>query len=114
MGSFNRLKEIREKKHITQIRLSIETGVAQETISSYENGKAEPKLDKVVKLADFLNTSTDYLLGRTNDDSPLVDLANNVVDEKLNELINNYARLNDLKRKDLVWYSGVLTEKEDN
>lgn len=108
----NRIKELRKKRNITQIRLSTEIEVSQETISAYENGKAEPKLDKLVRIANFLNTSTDYLLGRTDDDSPLIDLANNIVDEQLNELINNYARLNNMQRKDLVWYSGIIEKKD--
>lgn len=108
----NRIKELRQKRNITQIRLSTEIEVSQETISAYENGKAEPRLDNLVKIDDFLNTSTDYLLGRIDDDSPLVDLANNVVDKQLNELINNYARLNNLQRKDLIWYSGIIENKD--
>ena len=108
----NRIKELRQKRNITKIRLSTEIEVSQETISAYENDKAEPRLDNLVKIADFLNTSTDYLLGRTDDDSPLIDLANNVVDKQLNELINNYARLNNLQRKDLVWYSGIIENKD--
>ena len=99
----NRIKELRKKRKITQIRLSIAAEVSQETISAYENGKAEPKMDKLIKIADFLNTTTDYLLERTNNDAPLSDLTNKVVDEQLNELINNYARLNNLQRKDLIY-----------
>ena len=56
------LRKIREKKKVTQVRLSIAAEVSQETISAYENGKAEPKMDKLVRIADFLNTTTDYLL----------------------------------------------------
>lgn len=108
----NRIKELRRKRKITQLRLSTEIEVSQETISAYENGKAEPRLDNLVKIANFLNTSTDYLLGRTEDDSPLIDLANNIVDKQLNELINNYARLNNLQRKDLIWYSGIVENKD--
>ena len=37
-----------------------------------------------------------------------------VVDEQLNELINNYARLNKLQRKDLIWYSGIVEQKDLN
>lgn len=108
----DRLRGLREKRNITQVRLSTELEVSQETISAYENGKAEPKIDKLIKIANFLNTSTDYLLGKIDDESPLVDLANNVVDEQLNELINNYARLNKLQRKDLIWYSGIIENKD--
>lgn len=108
----NRIKELRQKRNITQIRLSTEIEVSQETISAYENGKAEPRLDNLIKIADFLNTSTDYLLGRIDNDSPLIDLANQVVDKQLNELINNYIKLNNLQRKDLIWYSGIVENKD--
>ncbi len=108
----NRIKELRKKRNITQVRLSIAAEVSQETISAYESGKAEPKMEKLVKIADFLNTTTDYLLGRTNDDSSLRDISNQIVDEQLNELLNNYARLNNYQRKDLVWYSGIIENKD--
>ena len=107
-----RIKELRKKRNITQIRLSIATEVSQETISAYENGRAEPKMDKLVRIADFLNTTTDYLLERTDNDAPLNEVTNNIVDEQLNELINNYARLNNYQRKDLIWYSGAIENKD--
>ena len=110
----NRIKELRKKRNITQIRLSIATEVSQETISAYENGRAEPKMDKLVRIADFLNTTTDYLLERTDNDAPLNEVTNNIVDEQLNELINNYARLNNYQRKDLIWYSGAIEKKDLN
>ena len=110
----NRIKELRKKRNITQIRLSIAAEVSQETISAYESGKAEPKMEKLIKIADFLNTTTDYLLGRTNNDSPLNDVMNNIVDEQLTELLNNYARLNKLQRQDLIWYSNVIESKDLN
>ena len=110
----NRIKDLRKKRKITQIRLSIAAEVSQETISAYENGKAEPKMDKLIRIADFLNTTTDYLLGRTDNDAPLNEVTNNIVDEQLNELINNYVRLNKLQRKDLIWYSGIIEQKDLN
>lgn len=61
-----RLKQLRESKNMTQVRLGIELGVSQETISGYEIGKATPPADMLVKLADILDTSVDYILGRTD------------------------------------------------
>lgn len=61
-----RLKKLREEKGISQIRLSIEVGVAQESISAYERGKAVPTCENLVKIAKYLNTSTDYLLELTD------------------------------------------------
>lgn len=108
----NRIKELRKKRNITQIRLSVATEVSQETISAYENGRAEPKMEKLVRIADFLNTTTDYLLERTDNDAPLNEVTNNIVDEQLNELINNYARLNNYQRQDLIWYSSAIENKD--
>ena len=62
-----RLKRLREGKNMTQVRLAIELGVSQETISGYEIGKAVPPADMLIKLANVLDTSVDYILGRTDD-----------------------------------------------
>lgn len=61
-----RLKQLREAKRMTQVRLGMEIGVSQETISGYEISKAVPPADILVKLANCLNTSVDYLLCRTD------------------------------------------------
>lgn len=48
---------------MTQIRLSIELEVSQETVSSYESGKYYPSFPILVKMAAILNTSIDYMMG---------------------------------------------------
>ena len=70
------LKKIREKNNITQIRLSIDLEVSQELISQYEVGKTLPTITNLSKLADFFHCSTDYLLNRTDNPTPV-----NIVDE---------------------------------
>ena len=66
-----RLKQLREAKNLTQLRLAMELNVSQETISVYEIGKAVPPAEMLVKLADTLDTSVDYILGRTDIKSTL-------------------------------------------
>lgn len=66
-----RLKELREAKRMTQVRLATELGVSQETISGYEIDKATPPADMLVKLADCLGASVDYILGRTDEKNSL-------------------------------------------
>ena len=46
----NRIKELREEKKITQVRLSIELEVSQETISAYEKGKYSPSVKSLIRL----------------------------------------------------------------
>jgi len=112
IASLYHIKHLRQKRKITQVRLGTEIEVSQETISAYESGKVEPKIENLIKMADYLNTSTDYLLGRIQDDKPLIDIANELADKQLEELLNNYARLDYSQRKDLIWYSDIVSQKE--
>lgn len=59
----NRLKELRNKKHLTQKELGEQLGMPNNTLSQYETGKREPKLETWQKLADFFGVSVPYLQG---------------------------------------------------
>ena len=62
-----RLKELRNERHITQDELAKKLNVANGTIGNYEGGKREPKkLKDLENIADFFNVDLDYLVGRTN------------------------------------------------
>lgn len=61
-----RLREARLRKGISQKELSKEIQVAQNTISNWETGVREPSLDMLIRMADYLDCSVDYLLGRTD------------------------------------------------
>ena len=67
----NRIKELREEKRITQLRLSIKLEVSQETISAYEMGKHYPSVKSLLKLRDIFGVSIDYILGLTDIKNPL-------------------------------------------
>ena len=60
-----RLKELRKKKGISQLRLATDLNTTQNTISRYETGEREPGIDELIKIADYFNVSVDYLIGRT-------------------------------------------------
>lgn len=59
----NNIAMIREKQGISLREASERTGVAYPTICRIEQGR-DPMWSTVVKLADLLNVSTDYLMGR--------------------------------------------------
>lgn len=59
----NRIKQLRKEKNITQIRLSIELEVSQETISAYEKGKYFPSASILIRLREIFGVSIDYILG---------------------------------------------------
>ena len=64
-GDFVRLKELRKKKGISQLRLATDLNTTQNTISRYETGEREPGIAELIKIADYFNVSVDYLIGRT-------------------------------------------------
>ncbi|KXT83509.1 transcriptional regulator, Cro/CI family [Streptococcus oralis] len=59
-----RLKELRLKKGLTQTELGEKVGVKQSTFTNWENGKREPSFENLIKLADLLDVSLDWLFGR--------------------------------------------------
>lgn len=59
-----RLKEIREEKGLSQRELAKLLNIDKSTVAKYETGERSPDADMIVKLADFFDVSTDFLLGR--------------------------------------------------
>ena len=72
MGDINMLKirDIREDKDLTQKQISQVLNCTQQTYSRYETGEITIDINSIIKLAKFYNTSTDYLLGLTNEIKP--------------------------------------------
>lgn len=62
----NRIAELRKEKGLTLQQVADAIGVGNNTISRYENGKREPKLETWVKLANFFNVPVSYLNGYEN------------------------------------------------
>ena len=60
------IKELRLQANLSQIELSKKLGIAQNTLSQYENGNREPDIEMLQKIANELNVSLDYLIGRTS------------------------------------------------
>jgi transcriptional regulator with XRE-family HTH domain len=58
----NRLKEVRKEKNITQVELSEKTGIGQDRISRYEQGKPMT-IETMKRIVQALDVSADYFLG---------------------------------------------------
>jgi len=66
-----RIINLRDSLDIKQAFLAEKVGVTKAMMSKYENNINIPKADIMGKIADTLNTTTDYLIGRTRDISPV-------------------------------------------
>ena len=58
------LLELRKKNNLTQCELAEKLYMSQNCYSSYENGRTEPNIETLCKIADLYNVSLDYLVGR--------------------------------------------------
>ena len=65
--SMHNLKTLRKKKKYSQIKLSYLTGVSSSSIEAYEQGVRVPSLPIIYKIAEVLDCSIDYLIGRNTD-----------------------------------------------
>jgi len=59
------LRSLRNEKGISQKELADVLGTSQQSITQYENQKVEPDIYMLSRMADYFNTSIDYLVGRT-------------------------------------------------
>lgn len=71
----DRLKNLRKQTGRSQADIASLLNITREAYSMYENGKRQPSYETLTFLADLYNVNTDYLLGRTDNSSPVIDLA---------------------------------------
>lgn len=59
-----RLRQMREKRHMSRKTLGECCGLSKNIIGQYEKGERNPSIETLIRIADFFDVSTDYLLGR--------------------------------------------------
>ncbi|MHC1696004.1 MAG: helix-turn-helix domain-containing protein [Eubacteriales bacterium] len=116
MSAFHvRLKNLREESGIPQFKIAEELGIAPQVFSNYINGR-EPNYDILIKIANYFNVSTDYLLG--------IDKYKNTDNIKSSVVIYNelFKDLSELNRADdfakilgvIAGYYKILLDKKTN
>lgn len=89
----DRIKELRQARHMTQVELAKALGLTKQCVSNWENDNVAPSVEMLVKIADYFCVSTDYLLGR-NESYNL-----NVSDLTAEEIVHIQQLINDLKNR---------------
>lgn len=67
---YERIRNLREDKDLTQAEIAKQLNVTQRTYSRYENDERGIPIEILSKLADYHKTSVDYLIGRTDIKKP--------------------------------------------
>lgn len=60
------IKLVRVTRDITQLRVQMDTGISQSTISKYETGEVLPTIENLIILSKYYNTNIDYLVDLTD------------------------------------------------
>ncbi len=68
-----RLRQLREARHISQLKLAMDLNLNQNSISRYESGAREADYKTLIAFADYFQVSVDYLLERTDNPTFLRD-----------------------------------------
>ena len=83
-----RLKQLREKTGLSQAKFAkVLGGVSQPVIARYETGDFFPSYPVLIKIADYFNVSTDYLLGRTDNPAGKLYERSETKEEKIDDFI---------------------------
>ena len=104
----NRIKELREEKNMTQIRLSIELDVSQETVSAYEIGKHNPSVKILLRMVELFDASIDYIMGVSS-------VRNTMPEKSLSDdevkIIQLHRKLSKMKQEKVYSYIQGLAEE---
>ncbi len=110
MLNIKRLVNLIEENNINQRELAKMTGITEVTISRYVNGSRQPTSEILGKMAEVLNVSTDYLLGKT--DGKELMIINKNVDGY--EAVIHMAKDADVKPEVLENFIRFLVQQQDN
>ena len=104
------LRIARERKKINQRKLGVDIGVSQESISKYERGKSYPNAETLIKLADYFNTTTDYLLGRTDVSISFQNFTLDGLTPEELELLSEFRKLGYKQKNRVLGFILAMTE----
>lgn len=93
------LKELRVESNTTQKTLADSIGITQQSVNKYENHNIEPDISTLIKIADYFNTSVDYLIGHTDIKNMIESVQPNDLNEDEQAMINRYRSLTKEQKK---------------
>ena len=111
-GTGDRIIGLREMLNISQIGLAKMVGLSATTLSKYEKNLREPRAEIIVKLADALDTTSDYLLCRTSDSAPVKKDSSWVkLNEEENLLLQTFRFLQEREKGQIIERAQILYEQ---
>ena len=88
------IKKLRVARGLNQVEFAKNLGVSKQCVSNWENDNVMPSIEMLVKIADFFNVTTDYVLGRN--DKTYIDVSG-LTDEQISHIsliVSDISKLN--------------------
>lgn len=92
------LRRLRKESGISQQKLADAIDMSQQSINQYENHNVEPDIMTLSKLADYFETSIDYIVGRTDIRNHMEKRTAYNLDEDEGRIMNDYRSLTPRER----------------
>lgn len=99
------LKLLRELTAVSQKQVAQAIGVSQQSINKYENHNIEPDIETLIRIADFFDTSVDYLVGHTAIRRKIENVTLYELNAEERKLVDKYRKLS---KKQRVCVSAVI------
>ncbi len=110
-----RILHLRTQHHIGQKEFAMHLHVSVSTVSNYENNVHQPDVPTLIKIADYFNVSTDYLLNRTQYSYPISYLETQKVDRyTVASFFDSVLQLTKSSQTDLIKYMNLLQMQDAN
>lgn len=92
------LKKLRKQHKLSQQKLADILHISQQSVYKYENNITFPDIETLIRMADFFNTSIDYLVGYTDIPHKIEPVSENMLNEKEQHLLTRYRSLSENKK----------------
>ena len=95
------LKKLRKQHNLSQQKLADILHISQQSVYKYENDITSPDIETLIRMADYFNTSVDYLINRTDIPHKIEPVTDTMLNNDELHLIKRYQKL-EKKQKDLI------------
>ena len=92
------LRKLREERGVTQKQLADIISVSQQSINKYENHNIEPDIDTLIKMADYFETSVDYIVGHSKIRRKIEIVNSYDLNAEEAKLVEDYRKLSNKQR----------------
>ena len=105
MFVLEKIMQLMQEKKLSARQFEIQTQIAAASIQAWKSGKAKPSLDAVIKIAQYFNVSTDYLLG--------INTKAVILPQDHKQLISYYDQCDEIDKVRILAYAEAVAENNN-